>query len=286
MSEKSIKLAHFSDMHIAGKQDRRQQGYLEKLLTAIVKDGCGHIVITGDLVNSTNPSDWQIIKDILRKKGLYAWDKVTLIPGNHDLINLEEEARLYNALNPVVDGRKKRFRRKMLEFCRFFKELITGEEEVAGFPFIKVLKYGDITVSLVMVNTISHWMNIDNPLGARGYVNPGELKALSDSSVKEAIKGSFVIGVFHHAYKIYGSDSLIDQAFDWTMELKNRQDLLQAMKKLNAELLLHGHFHRFQTYKAGGIQIVNGGSFSYNPRRYNEVTISGERSYTQRFVDI
>jgi len=286
LTEKSLKLAHFSDLHLAGRSARRQLGYLDELLTAIVSNGCSHIVITGDLVNSPNPADWQIVKDALQKRGLYAWDKVTLIPGNHDLINLEEEARLYNALNPLGNGRKKRFRRKMLEFCRFFSELMTGEEEELGFPFIKVLKYSDVTLSLVMVNTISHWMNIENPLGARGYVSLGELKALDTPQVREAIIDSFVIGVFHHAYKIYGTDSFLDQAFDWTMELRNRHELLVAMKKLNADMLLHGHFHRFQAYTAGGIRVINGGSFGVNPKRYSEVVINGEGCCKQRFVDI
>jgi len=286
LTEKYLKLAHFSDLHLAGRTARRQLGYLDELLTAIVNNGCSHIVITGDLVNSANPADWQVVKDALQKKGLYAWDKVTLIPGNHDLINLEEEIRLYNSLNPLGNGRKKRFRRKMREFCRFFSELMTGEEQDTGFPFIKVLKYSDVTLSLVLVNTVSHWMNIENPLGARGYVSPGEFKALATSQVQNAIKDSFVIGVFHHAYNIYGTDSLIDQAFDWTMELRNRRELLVAMKKLNADMLLHGHFHRFQAYTAGGIRIINGGSFNVNPRRYSEIVIGGAERCTQRFVDI
>jgi len=38
--------------------------------------------------------------------------------------------------------------------------------------------------------------------------------------VREALAGSFVIGLCHHALKVYGTDRLLDQAFDWTMELK------------------------------------------------------------------
>ncbi|UZJ40758.1 metallophosphoesterase [Prosthecochloris sp. SCSIO W1101] len=286
MSDTSIKLAHFSDLHLANKHDNRGLERLNKLLTAIINAGCNHIVITGDLFNSTDPSDWAAIKEVLKNKGLYSWDKVTVIPGNHDLINLEEEMRIYNSLNPDSNGRKKRFRRKMNEFCDMFSELITEENETAGFPFIKVLNYGEISISFVVVNTVYPWANIDNPLGARGYVKRSELESLFDPTVKKAIQDSFVIGVFHHAFRIYETGALIDQAFDWTMELKNREELLEAMLHLNARIVLHGHFHRFQTYMIGGMRVINGGSFNYDPRRYSEIAFGRDGRYTQRFVDI
>ncbi len=286
LSESTIKLAHFSDLHLAGKRDGRGLRRLEALLTAIIKAGCSHIVITGDLFNSADPGDWRAAREVLENMGLYSWDKVTIIPGNHDLINLEEEMRVYNMLSPDPRTRKKRLRKKMAEFCAVFRELITGDQTDAGFPYIKVLQYGDVAVSLVMVNTVFPWNNIDNPLGARGYVTRSGLEALFDPSVETALRNSFVIGVFHHAYRIYGTDVLLDQAFDWTMELKNREELLRTMRHLNARLLLHGHFHRFQTYRAGGIEVVNGGSFGINPRRYSELTITNDGEFSQRFVDI
>ncbi len=57
---------------------------------------------------------------------------------------------------------------------------------------------------------------------------------------------------------MYGTDRLLDQAFDWTMELKNRDDFLQVMREIDARVVLHGHFHRFQTYTSGGIEFING----------------------------
>ncbi len=286
LSDTGIKLAHFSDLHLAGKRDSLGLARFETLLNAIIDSGCSHIVITGDLFNSNDPDDWAMVKDVLQSKGLYSWDKATLIPGNHDLINLEEEMRVYNALNPDPRTRKKRLRQKMHEFCSVFRELITGDDTVTGFPYIKVLQYGDVTVSFVAVNTVFPWNNADNPLGARGNVSRDELRALFDPLVDKALRDSFVIGVVHHAYRIYGTGVLIDQAFDWTMELKNRDELLQTMLRLNTRVLLHGHFHRFQTYTAAGIKVVNGGSFNCNPRRYSEIAVYPDGNFKQRFVDI
>ncbi|ACF45611.1 metallophosphoesterase [Prosthecochloris aestuarii DSM 271] len=286
MIEKTVKVAHFSDLHLSGRRDRSQIARLERLLEAIKAARYDHIVITGDIVDSAAPSDWKVLRDILVRQGLYSWDKVTVIPGNHDLINLEEELRVYNAINPDFAGRKRRLRRRLLEFCEVFSELITGNEPVTGFPFIKILQYEDLTLSLVMVNTVYPWMHLENPLGARGYVNPGELTALEGSDVASVLEGSFVIGVCHHAFRIYGTGFPIDQAFDWTMELINRKELINVMRRLDARVILHGHFHRFQTYSYGSLRIVNGGSFHYNPCRYSEMVIGADRSFSQRFVDI
>ncbi len=286
MTDKGIKLAHFSDLHLSGRKDRKGLGRLDTLFSVLVENGCSHIIITGDLYNSTEPEDWASIRNLLEKKGLYSWDRVTIVPGNHDLINLEEEMRFYNVLNPDNGSRVRRLRRKLDTFCSDFREIITGDESVAGFPYIKTLDYGDVSLALVMVNTVFPWHNIDNPLGARGRADKAQLKALYDPSVKKALRNSFVIGVIHHAYRIYETGVLLDQAFDWTMELKNRKNLLAVMQHLDARLLLHGHFHRFQTYSAGGIQVVNGGSFSLNHRRYNQVTIKANGTFEQRFVDV
>ncbi len=286
MIEKGVKLAHISDLHLAGAHDNHQISLLETLLGAIRESGCEHIVITGDLVDSIKISDWKIVKEVLQSHDLYHWEKVTLIPGNHDLISLEEEVRIYNALNPDTKAGTKRLRKRMDEFSGFFRELITGDDTVTGFPYIKVLDYGALRISLVVVNTVFPWNSIDNPLGARGNVSQSELRLLLDPSVDRVLRDSFVIGVFHHAYRVYGTDVLIDQAFDWTMELKNRDELLWVMQCLHARILLHGHFHRFQSYMADGMTVVNGGSFSYNPRRYSEMTITSEGNVKQRFVDI
>ncbi len=286
MIEKTVKVAHFSDLHLSGGRDRSKIAALEQLLEVIRGARYDHIVVTGDIVDSAAPADWMVFRDILARQGLYSWDKVTVIPGNHDLINLEEEMRFYNALNPDMAGRKRRLHRRIMRFCEVFRELITDSEPVTGFPFIKILQYDRIALSLVMVNTVYPWMPVENPLGARGYVSPGELSALQTQDAAAALEGSFVIGVCHHAFRIYGTGFAIDEAFDWTMELINRQELLQTMRGLQAGIVLHGHFHRFQAYTYGGVQIVNGGSFQYNPRRYSEIVIRDDHSFSQRFIDI
>ena len=110
-----VKIAHISDLHISGMQDRRQLDCLSRLFDHFNTAGYDHLVISGDLSNSASSGDWKIIRNKLESHGFYHWDKTTLIPGNHDLILLEEEMRFYNALNPLQQLRNKAFERRIVE---------------------------------------------------------------------------------------------------------------------------------------------------------------------------
>jgi len=282
-----VKIAHISDLHLSGKQDRRQLDEFDRMLAHFNTVGFDHLVISGDLSNSADPADWEIVREKLRSHALYRWEKTTVIAGNHDMTNLEEEMRFYNALNPLPGVRRKAFNRKIVHFCSFFQELITGEERGdKAFPFVKIINYPSVKIAIVALNSVYPWYPADNPLGARGVINPGQLKALTPANVVSSLKECFVIGLCHHAYKVYGTDSLIDQAFDWTMELKNREEFLAVMKTLQAKLVLHGHFHRFQTYTVSGINFINGGSFRYTPECYSELIIEGKESFRQSFISL
>ena len=283
--DQKVTLAHLSDLHIAGKNDRRQLERLDRLLDEIVRKQYDHLVLTGDLIDTANPEDWLIIRGALERHGLFDLGRTTVLPGNHDLISLEEELRFYHALNPDDSGRRRRVSERLKLFCTVFRPLIAADgESGAGFPLVKVLRFGGISIAFVAVSTVLPWSGSDNPLGARGYVPPEALHALIGKPVVEALEGSFVIGLCHHAYRVYGTDALVDQAFDWTMQFKNRGEFLAALKMLRARLVMHGHFHRFQVYQAEGLTFINGGSFRYSPERYGEVTIGDDGIWSHRFL--
>lgn len=285
--DKKVTIAHFSDLHIAGKNDHRQLRFLDRLLGELAGRNYDHLVITGDLTDTASPDDWLVVRDALIRHGLFEWQKTTVVAGNHDLIELESEMRFYNALNPDERQRQKRVGRKLSKFCEMFRPLITDETDPgACLPFVKVFRVGEVRLAFVAVNSVLPWSGTDNPLGARGEVSQESLRLLTEKPVMDVLEGCFVIGVCHHAFKVYGTDALIDQAFDWTMELKNRNEFLRVMKLLHASIVLHGHFHRFQTYGADGITFINGGSFKYTPDRYSELEILHDGAWTQRFVTI
>ncbi len=243
--------------------------------------------MTGDLTDKTSPDEWVVIREALDRHGLFDWSKTTLVPGNHDLIDLEEEMRIYNALNPNKSDRLRRVETRLREFAAMFHPLISDDGQAEpGLPFVKVMRFGELSISLVAVNTVAPWSGVDNPVGARGVVSQEALQALSGPQVMQALDGSFVIGLCHHAFRVYGVDDLIDQVFDWTMEFRNRDDYLRAMKNLGAKLVLHGHSHRFQVYQVDGLTFINGGSFRYFPKRYGELVIGADGEWSHRFVNV
>ncbi|NTU52969.1 MAG: metallophosphoesterase [Chlorobiaceae bacterium] len=285
--EKKVTIAHLSDLHLAGGKDRQQLVRLDRLLAEFVRRGYDHLVITGDLIDSATPAHWSIVREALERHGLFDWRRTTVLPGNHDLIDLEEEMRFYNALNPADSSRQRRLNDRLRQFVEVFRPLITGEGDAgAALPFVKVMRFGEVTLSMVAVSSILSWSGSDNPLGARGNVSQETLLALMAPEVIEAIDGSFVIGLCHHAYKVYGSGVLVDQAFDWTMEFKNREEYFRVMKKLGAKLVLHGHFHRFQVYQVDELTFINGGSFRYFPERFGELTIGADGKWSHRFINL
>jgi 3',5'-cyclic AMP phosphodiesterase CpdA len=285
--DKKVTIAHLSDLHFANENDRFLTSRLDIMLAEFVRLKYDHLVLTGDLIDTASPALWTIIRDALVQHGLFDWGKTTVIPGNHDLIDLEEEMRFYNALNPDDRSRQRRVDDRLRQFNVLFRPLISGDgEATAGVPFVKVMHFGEIALSFVAVNTVAPWSGLDNPVGARGSVSRETLGALRQPEVRQALDDTFIIGLCHHAYKIYGTGALVDQAFDWTMEFKNRDEYLVAMKNLGAKLVLHGHFHRFQLYQAGGLHFINGGSFRYSPERYGELTIGTEGRWSHRFVNL
>jgi len=280
----NVKIAHISDLHFSGKKDRQIADF-DRLLDHFNADGVHHLVISGDLSNNAERADWHLVREKLESHGLYKWEKCTVLAGNHDLINLEEEMRFYNALNPLPLLRMRGFERKLSEFTLFFQELISGDEKgKKTFPFVKIINFSSSKIALTALNSVYPWYPADNPLGSRGLITSGQLRALSSQHVLTSLKGCFVLGLCHHAYRVYGTDSLIDQAFDWTMELKDREEFLAVMKLIQARLVLHGHFHRFQNYTVDGISFINGGSFRYAPQRYSELIIDETGGFQQKFI--
>ncbi len=285
--DKKVTIAHLSDLHFASKNDRYLTARLDTMLGEFVRRKYDHLVMTGDLIDTASPSLWTIIRDALVQHDLFDWTRTTVIPGNHDLIDLEEEMRFYNALNPDDRSRQRRVDERLRQFNAIFRPLITDDgDALAGVPFVKVMRFGEISLSFVAVNTVDPWSGLDNPAGARGSVSPETLRALQEPGVRQVLDDTFIIGLCHHAYKVYGTGALVDQAFDWTMEFKNRDEYLKAMKNLGARLVLHGHFHRFQVYQANGINFINGGSFRYSPERYGELIINADGRWSHRFVNL
>lgn len=231
-------VAHLSDVHlpmppapgIAPLLNKRLLGYLSwhfrrhrihrpEVLEALQHDlrsqAPDHIAVTGDLVNISLPAEFQQAAEWLPLLG--PPDRVTVIPGNHDAYIAIPWAGSWSLWAPYMASE-------------------TAEGEViaptgfADFPLVR--RRGP--VALVGLTTA-----LPTRLGlATGELGSRQVAALSDRLEELGREGLFRIVLIHHppvAGTTKPRKSLIDaELFRGTIET------------VGAELVLHGHDHRFR----------------------------------------
>ncbi len=80
-----MKLAHFSDFHI-GHQDATSEAQRAiALVDHAIEAGAGHLIFSGDLADHGNLEDLDPLVAHLRKRGFLRPERLTVVPGNHDI---------------------------------------------------------------------------------------------------------------------------------------------------------------------------------------------------------
>ncbi len=127
------RLAHFSDLHVGIDDD--DVARFEWLFADALERGADHIVIAGDVLDHGNLEDLRPLKAALRRVGLWHPDRLTVVPGNHDIIG----ASPHHKLGVFTDTTAKRVVRRR-KFRRAFHPLEVGaRREGSGYPFLKIV---------------------------------------------------------------------------------------------------------------------------------------------------
>lgn len=271
-----MRFAHVSDLHaldLSGVSpwsflNKRFLGYVNLLrkrrkahplalldalcadLNAVAPD---HVVVTGDLTNLSLPSEFRRARRAL--DGLRLGPSgVTVIPGNHD-VYVREAAKQHH------------FEREIGPYA-----LGDGvpQDRLPSFPFVRVR--GDVAFIAASSARPSPPPLADGRLGAE------QLAAIE--SALAAHKGRFRVLLVHHP--------LLPQHLDLLRALRDRDELSEILRRVGAELVLHGHEHRDLRAElpgpAGPVPIIGVGSSTYDdPRldrraRYNLYTVTREGS--------
>jgi 3',5'-cyclic AMP phosphodiesterase CpdA len=194
---------------------RRSAIHRSVVLAALVQDlksaGADHVVVTGDLVNISQPSEFRAAAAWLADLG--GAEDVTVVPGNHDA---------YVAL-------------PWAESLAFWAPFMTGDgagrpiESLRAFPFVR--RRGDL--ALIGLTTAEP----SEPGMAYGRVGADQLRRLADLLDTTGRDGLFRIVLIHHP--------------PLGLRVPRRKRLLDAdafgrvLARHGAELVLHGHNHRF-----------------------------------------
>ena len=263
-------LAHLSDLHLgplpapspkelASKrlfgfvnwQLRRHRCHLAEVAAAIVDDvkaaAPDHIALTGDLINIALEREFAPARAWLDRLG--APDRVTLVPGNHDIYV--------------------RTTAKCAERC--WGEWMRGddracEETPSRFPFVR--RRG--AIALVALSTALP----TGPLLASGKLGDGQTARLAQLLTR--LTGTFRVVLMHHPPV---------GARPRHKQLRDAEAFRRVLSEHGAELVLHGHDHRqsldWLDGAAGRIPVVGvpslsaPGSFDDDPAAYNLYRIEG-----------
>jgi 3',5'-cyclic AMP phosphodiesterase CpdA len=225
-------LAHLSDLHLplpatprwrdlAGK---RLLGYLSyRLKRKMVHDRCvlaalvddllqhapDHIAITGDLTNIALPEEFASTARWLQ--ALRPSDAITVIPGNHDA---------YVAVP---------WQQSLECWSAFMSDPAAPLCDARGFPFVR--RRG--VVALIGLSTAcpTSWTSATGRIGAEQLARLAKLLAqLGEQSL-------FRIVLIHHPP--------IDGMISYRKRLMDQTAFRTVIEQVGAELILHGHHHRF-----------------------------------------
>jgi 3',5'-cyclic AMP phosphodiesterase CpdA len=225
-------LAHLSDLHLplpAGTRWRdlagkRILGYLSyrlkrktvhdrSVLAALVDDllqhAPDHIAITGDLTNIALPEEFARTARWLR--ALRSSEALTVIPGNHDAyvaVPWQQSLERWSAFMSDPDAP------------------IQGER---GFPFLR--RRGEVALVGVSTACPTRWTQ------ATGRVGAEQLARLARLLEQLGAQSLFRVVLIHHPP--------IDGMISYRKRLTDQAAFRSVIEQTGAELILHGHHHRF-----------------------------------------
>ncbi len=246
MNSTDFSWLHLSDFHL-GKDDYAQRRILDHILTEI--DGViaagrkpDFVFITGDIANKGRADEFKMFEQeflvpLLGKLGDSHFDRVFLVPGNHDVDRSKARAvrrydvidEIQNFLDPTAEGRSER-EQLLLRFRAFdehpwYLEQQKWVSSANGF-FSKRIKLQNVEAGVLCINT-AWFCGGENE---QGKLRPG--LAMIEEGLRELDGCSPIFVLGHHPL-----DSLTPS---------DGKRFLAILAKAGA-WYLHGHLHKTQS---------------------------------------
>jgi 3',5'-cyclic AMP phosphodiesterase CpdA len=276
-------IAHLSDLHLNTLLTDSNIRKIEQLLDYIIEKKVDHTIITGDLTDNADESDWLLLRNHLHKRKLLDSKSLTVLPGNHDIFGGPQRAE--DIFDFPSRCRKVDFNEKLASFNKYFEETFENCLYVSkdnNFPFLKEL---DGDVLLIGLNSIIEYSLTKNPFASNGEVKLNQFfeteKILKEYSTEEQVK---IVVLHHHFNKIKNTKRSIAGLWQniekQTMKLRKKKRLFSLFNKFNIDLILHGHIHYNEYYERKGLRFLNGGAsikgYSGHSLRVNFIDINGK----------
>ena len=275
-----MNIAHISDLH-TGLSEKQTEN-IETLVAKIHKLCIDHLIITGDITARGHDHEFHTIIRILKKYDLFSSERLTVIPGNHDLFRfvlkyyhfasdvIKKMHRLPVVLGKAILFNENKYNEEIIRFHNFFNNGYQNALMDSNTPFPSAKAIGN-GIILICVDSNKVIKLLKNKGISNGEIESGNLeKLLKDPQ----LVGKTKILLMHHY--LYPENEIIKACgskFSSYMKLYNRLEIIHLLEQYKVDLVLHGHYHINSKYKLlNSIKVLNSGG-SYYGTNYNLITV-------------
>jgi 3',5'-cyclic AMP phosphodiesterase CpdA len=256
-----FKIAHISDLHIKKEEHNVNTDIFIELLADIIKRNCNHLFITGDVTDNAYDEEYAKVKNLLSKCGFMKSDLLSVTIGNHDIFGGAKKGP--DVFLFPTECKNTDYNEMVKKFCNQFNETFEYSnihKKDSLFPYLKILREN---IAIIGINSIAEWSSDFNPIGSNGNINDDNLKKIKKLLTQKKIKNMLVIVLIHHQFNRPAKSKLDDEHVLWlyserrTMRLHNKKRLFKLFKETGVDMILHGHTHITNSYKAKKCQFIN-----------------------------
>lgn len=225
----TYRIAHFSDFHLANLNLDFERSLM--LVDDAADQEADHLMLTGDLVESGQMPIVAAFVEALKHRGWAGSDKLTIIPGNHDIFPFSKRA-LPTLRRPTAIFEEFVTLTRRSRKGRNVTKLVRGEP----FPFGKILTKDVVLVGLDTTRTGQY-----NPFRwAEGELPEHHREAASEFLAANSKAKHRIVAMHHHPwFENLEGNNWIEQNFTTPPP-----DEIEAwLRKSAATLVLCGHVH-------------------------------------------
>ncbi len=276
-------IAHLSDLHLNTLFTDSNIRKIEKLLDYIVENQADHLIITGDLTDNADESDWLLLRNQLNKRKLLNSKSLTVLPGNHDIFGGPQRAE--DIFDFPSRCRKVDYYEKLKSFNNYFEETFEDCLSISqnyNYPFLKEL---NDEVLILGMNSILEYSLRKNPFASNGEIKLNQFFEIEQILKKFKSNDQIIIAAIHHHFnKIKNTKRSIAGLWQniekQTMKLRKKKRLFSLFNKYKIDLIIHGHIHYNEHYERKGLNFLNGGAsikgYSGHSLRVNFIEIKNK----------
>lgn len=228
-----MRLAHFSDLHLGIDEDDHER--VAWLLADALDHGADHVVIAGDLLDRGNLEDLRRLEATLRAVNLWHPTRLTVVPGNHDIIG----GSRHHKVGLLLDTEAKRLARRKA-FVRTFHELQVGAPRGQHGTFAHLKCIDGVALVAIDTTDVRFW--------SRGEVGRAQREDIVELLRCARGYSDVPIVVGHHRPIDVPNEDLsfghrFVGFFGHDLNLADSAELLGTMHEEGSDLMLCGHWH-------------------------------------------